>query len=80
MAMITLIVGSVGLFVAGFAAWYTIWHRRVAASFERVPVRTGRSVRVRANRATAPRRRSTPENSRAVPSAGRGRARTLPDT
>jgi hypothetical protein len=44
MAMITLIVGSVGLFAAGFAAWYTIWHRR-AASFERVPVRTGRSVR-----------------------------------
>jgi hypothetical protein len=43
--MITLIVGSVGLFAAGFAAWYTIWHRRAAASFERVPVRTGRSVR-----------------------------------
>jgi len=45
MAMITLIVGSVGLFAAGFAAWYTIWHRR-AASFERVPVRTGPSVHV----------------------------------
>jgi len=41
--MITLIVGSVGLFAAGFAAWYTIWHRR-AASFERVPVRTGHAV------------------------------------
>jgi hypothetical protein len=46
MAMITLIVGSVGLFAAGFAAWYTIWHRRAAASFERVPLRTGRSVHV----------------------------------
>ncbi len=45
MAMITLIVGSVGLFAAGFAAWYTIWHHR-AASFERVPVRTGPSVHV----------------------------------
>lgn len=46
MAMITLIVGSVGLLVAGSVAWYTIWRHRVAASFERVPVRTGRSVRV----------------------------------
>ncbi len=45
MAMIMLVVGSVGLFAAGFAAWYTIWQRR-AASFERVPVRTGRSVHV----------------------------------
>ncbi|MDR3661379.1 MAG: hypothetical protein P4L86_13490 [Mycobacterium sp.] len=42
----TLIVGSVGLVVAGFAAWYTIWHRRVESSFERVPVRAGRSVHV----------------------------------
>ena len=46
MAEITLIVGSVGLVVAGFAAWYTIWHRRVESSFERVPVRAGRSVHV----------------------------------
>ncbi len=46
MAMITLIVGSVGLFVVGFAAWYTIWHHRAASSFERVPVSTGRSVHV----------------------------------
>jgi hypothetical protein len=43
--MITLIVGSVGLFAAGFAARYMIWHHR-AASFERVPVRTGPSVHV----------------------------------
>ncbi len=46
MAMITVIVGSVGLLVAGSVAWYTIWRHRVAASFERVLVRTGRSVRV----------------------------------
>ncbi len=46
MAMITLIVGSVGLFAAGFVAWYTIWHDRAASSFERVPVRSVRSVPV----------------------------------
>ena len=46
MAEISLLVGSVGLVVAGFAAWYTIWHRRVESSFERVPVRAGRSVHV----------------------------------
>lgn len=46
MAEITLIVGSVGLVVAGFAAWYTIWHRRIESSFERVPVRARRSVHV----------------------------------
>jgi len=46
MAMITLVVGSVGLFVAGFVAWYTIWQRRAASSFERVPVRTRRSADV----------------------------------
>lgn len=43
--MITLIVGSLSFFVAGFAAWYTLWHRRLASSFERVPVRVGRSGR-----------------------------------
>ena len=46
MAEISMIVGSVGLVVAGFAAWYALWHRRVESSFERVPVRAGRSVHV----------------------------------
>ncbi len=46
MADISLIIGSLGLVVAGFAAWYTIWHRRVESSFERVPVRAGRSAHV----------------------------------
>jgi len=46
MEEITLIVGSSGLVVVGFAAWYTIWHRRVESSFERIPVRVGRSVHV----------------------------------
>ena len=36
--------GSAGVFVAGFAAWYTLWHRRLAASFERVPVHAGRTA------------------------------------
>jgi hypothetical protein len=44
MAEITLIVGSMGLVAAGFAAWYMIWHRSVESSFERVPVRARRSV------------------------------------
>jgi hypothetical protein len=47
MAVITLIVGSVGLFVAAFAAWYTVWHRRFESRVERVPVKSVRSPRVR---------------------------------
>ena len=47
MAEITVILGTVGLLVAGFAAWYAIWHRRVESSFERVPVRARPSVHVR---------------------------------
>jgi hypothetical protein len=46
MAEITLIVGP-ALFVAGFVGWYTVWHRRVEESFEKVPVRDGRSARLR---------------------------------
>ena len=46
MAEITLILGSVGLFVAGFVAWYTLWHRRMTAAFERVPVGSARSAHV----------------------------------
>jgi hypothetical protein len=44
MAEITVILGSAGLFVAGFIAWYTMWHRRAATAFERVPVGTARSA------------------------------------
>ena len=46
MAEITGILGAVGLFVAGFVTWYTMWHRRLSAAFERVPVGTARSVHV----------------------------------
>ncbi len=46
MAVVTLIVGSLTLFVAGFATWYAIWHRRVESAFERVPVASGRAVHV----------------------------------
>ena len=44
MAEVAVISGSIGVFVAGFAAWYTLWHRRLATSFERVPVRSGRAA------------------------------------
>ena len=33
-----MVLGAVGMFVAGFVAWYTMWHRRMATAFERVPV------------------------------------------
>ncbi len=46
MAVLTLIIGSLVLFVGGFSAWYTVWHRRVESSFERIPVGTGRTVHV----------------------------------
>ena len=46
MAVLSLIIGSIAFFVASFAVWYTIWHRRVEAAFERVPVESGRSVHV----------------------------------
>jgi hypothetical protein len=45
--VITLIAGSVGLFVAAFVAWYTIWHPRLASRLERVRVKSGRSPRLR---------------------------------
>jgi hypothetical protein len=47
MAVLALVGGSVALFVAAFVACCTLWHRRLASRFERVPVRTGRSVRMR---------------------------------
>jgi hypothetical protein len=46
MAEITLIVGAGALFVTGFVSWYTIWHRRVESSIEKVPVPTGRWAHV----------------------------------
>jgi hypothetical protein len=46
MAVLTLIIGSVTFFLGGFAAWYTVWHRRVESSFESIPVSAGRTVHV----------------------------------
>lgn len=46
MAVLSLIIGSIALFTGGFAVWYTVWHRRVEAAFDRVPVESGRSVHV----------------------------------
>jgi hypothetical protein len=46
MAEITAILVAGGVFSAGFVAWYTLWHRRMAAAFERVPVGADRSVLV----------------------------------
>ena len=46
MAEIVLIMAGVGAFVAGFVTWYTLWHRRVANAFERVPVSSDRSALV----------------------------------
>jgi hypothetical protein len=46
MAEIVMIMVGLGAFVAGFVAWYTLWHRRVANAFERVPVSTDRSALV----------------------------------
>jgi hypothetical protein len=46
MAEITAILVAGGLFIAGFVAWYTLWHRHVTAAFERVPVGSDRSALV----------------------------------
>jgi hypothetical protein len=46
MAEITAILVAGGFFIAGFVAWYTMWHRRMAAAFERVPVGAERSALV----------------------------------
>jgi hypothetical protein len=57
MAEIVAIVGAAGLFIAGFVASYTMWHRRMAASFERVRVGDDRSARVARRGADLPGRR-----------------------
>ncbi len=44
--MIVAIVVAGVVFVAGFAGWYTFWHRRMASAFERVRVRADRSALV----------------------------------
>jgi hypothetical protein len=46
MAVLTLIIGSLCLFLAVFATWYAVSHRRMASCFERVPVGSGRAVHV----------------------------------
>jgi hypothetical protein len=46
MAEIVMVLAGVGAFVVGFGAWYTLWHRKVANAFERVPVSTDRSALV----------------------------------
>ncbi len=46
MATLTLIIGSIVLFVGLFATWYTVWHFRIASRFERIPVGDGRSAHV----------------------------------
>ncbi len=54
MAEIVAIVAAAGLFIAGFVVWYTMWHRRMAASFERVRVGSDRSASVVRRRADLP--------------------------
>jgi hypothetical protein len=46
MAEIAVILVAAGLFIAGFVTWYSRWHRRMAAAFERVPVGVDRSALV----------------------------------
>jgi hypothetical protein len=46
MAMLTLIIGSITLFIGVFASWYTVWHLRIESRFERIPAGDGRSVHV----------------------------------
>ena len=44
MAEIVAMVAAGGLFIAGFVACSTMWHRRMAASFQRVRVGSDRSA------------------------------------
>ena len=52
---IAVLLGAGGMFVAGFVTWYTLWHRRMASAFERVPVGTARSALVVRRGAEIPR-------------------------
>jgi hypothetical protein len=47
MATITLIIGSIILFIGAFATWYAVWHRRMQSRLERIPVADRRSAHVR---------------------------------
>jgi hypothetical protein len=44
MTQLAMILGSITVFAAGFVTWYTLWHRKVASCFERVPVGDGRTA------------------------------------
>ena len=46
MTTLTLIIGSIILFVGAFATCYTVWHLRMASRLERIPVADGRSASV----------------------------------
>jgi hypothetical protein len=46
MAEIVAMLVAAGLFIAGFVLWYSMWHRRMDASFERVRVGPDRSALV----------------------------------
>jgi hypothetical protein len=46
MAEVSVVLGSVGVFAAGFLTWLTLWHRRATRALQRVPVGSGRAVRV----------------------------------
>jgi hypothetical protein len=46
MTEITVTAGVAGMFLAGGAAWYARWRRRVASALEQVPVRTDRPAPV----------------------------------
>jgi hypothetical protein len=46
MTALTLIIGSIALFVGAFATWYTVWHLRIESRFERIRVGDGRSAHV----------------------------------
>lgn len=46
MGVVSLIAATAGVVTGGFIVWYTLWHRRIDAAFERVAVSRGRSAYV----------------------------------